>query len=83
MPKTYILTVAECHQSQYEIEADDMESAYKQFLNGEGEVIDGTTEYIELDDARGLNGVMAITKVEDTGEGDSMDYIEMKKAGFV
>jgi hypothetical protein len=44
----YIVTVRETHAAKYEVEANSPDEARMKVHQGKGDYIDGTTEYVEL-----------------------------------
>jgi len=56
------LTVAEYHQSQYEIDAPNIEAAREMFLNNNRQLkmVDDSTEFIQIDPLHGDNGLIDI-----------------------
>ena len=65
--KEYTIEVYETHSSKYTVYADSLEAAITAYENGEGEAIDNSQEFIEIDECRGFNGIRSI-EPEDGGE---------------
>ena len=50
----YRIEQYELHTETYQLEADSEAEAIKKMFDGEGEVVDGGMEFIEVDDEMGL-----------------------------
>ena len=51
---TFVLEVYELHTEKYKIEANSKAEAVQKFMDGEGDVINDSLEYIEQDETRGM-----------------------------